>query len=113
MQDHFQAMKRIMRYVKGTLSYDLSFLNALSCKILGYSDTDWLVALRFIAPTMDIPSFLVEILYYEVQRNNQRCLAPAVYDAIITNVMLVTLRFKKNSTYIRELIATWKLPSLS
>lgn len=40
-QDHFQAVKRIMRYVKGTLSYGLSFSHATAPTILGYSDADW------------------------------------------------------------------------
>ncbi|XP_071727199.1 secreted RxLR effector protein 161-like [Rutidosis leptorrhynchoides] len=39
--DHFQAVKRILRYVKGTISYGLSFLHASSPNILGYSDADW------------------------------------------------------------------------
>nr|GEW93065.1 uncharacterized protein [Tanacetum cinerariifolium] len=41
MQDHFQAVKRILRYVKGTLSYGLSFSHAPSPTILGYSNADW------------------------------------------------------------------------
>ncbi|GJU78698.1 retrovirus-related pol polyprotein from transposon RE1 [Tanacetum coccineum] len=41
MQDHFQAVKRILRYVKGTISYGLSFLHTTSPTILGYSDADW------------------------------------------------------------------------
>nr|GEZ14261.1 hypothetical protein [Tanacetum cinerariifolium] len=41
MQDHFQAVKQIMRYVKGTLSYGLSFSHATAPTVLGYSDADW------------------------------------------------------------------------
>ena len=41
MQDHFQAVKRILRYVKGTLSYGLSFYHVASPSLLGYSDADW------------------------------------------------------------------------
>ncbi|GKF86249.1 putative zinc finger, CCHC-type containing protein, partial [Tanacetum coccineum] len=41
MKDHFQAVKRILRYVKGTLSYGLSFSHVASPSLLGYSDTDW------------------------------------------------------------------------
>lgn len=40
MQEHFQAVKRIMHYAKGTLSYGLSFSHATSPTILGYSDAD-------------------------------------------------------------------------
>lgn len=41
---HFRAAKRIMRYVKGTLDYDIMFPNnfaAKKCNVLGYSDSDW------------------------------------------------------------------------
>lgn len=38
--DHFQAVKRILRYVKGTLDYGLTFSAGLP-SILGYSDADW------------------------------------------------------------------------
>ncbi|XP_071726783.1 uncharacterized mitochondrial protein AtMg00810-like [Rutidosis leptorrhynchoides] len=41
MQDHFQAVKRILRYIKGTISFGLSFLHSPSPNILGYSDADW------------------------------------------------------------------------
>ncbi|XP_071703911.1 uncharacterized mitochondrial protein AtMg00810-like [Rutidosis leptorrhynchoides] len=39
--DHFQAVKRIIRYVKGTLVYGLSFHHASKPSLLGYSDADW------------------------------------------------------------------------
>ncbi|XP_071687848.1 secreted RxLR effector protein 161-like [Rutidosis leptorrhynchoides] len=41
MQVHFQAVKRIVRYIKGTISYGLSFLHSSSPNISGYSDADW------------------------------------------------------------------------
>nr|GEV83730.1 hypothetical protein [Tanacetum cinerariifolium] len=41
MKDHFQAVKRILRYVKSTLSYGLSFSHGTSPSILGYSNADW------------------------------------------------------------------------
>nr|GFA01142.1 putative zinc finger, CCHC-type [Tanacetum cinerariifolium] len=40
-KDHFQVVKTILRYVKGTLSYGLSFSHAASPSLLGYSDSDW------------------------------------------------------------------------
>ncbi|XP_014496794.1 uncharacterized protein LOC106758380 [Vigna radiata var. radiata] len=39
--DQFQAVKRILRYVKGTMSYGLSFTRGASLNVLGYSDADW------------------------------------------------------------------------
>lgn len=39
--DHFQAVKRILRYVKGTLSYGLDFNCPHSSSLISYSDADW------------------------------------------------------------------------
>ncbi|GKA77787.1 retrovirus-related pol polyprotein from transposon TNT 1-94 [Tanacetum coccineum] len=38
---HFQSVKRILRYVKGTITYGLIFRRPHSNSILGYSDADW------------------------------------------------------------------------
>lgn len=41
--DHWQGIKRIMRYIKGTLDYGIEF-NASendAIKLIGYSDADW------------------------------------------------------------------------
>lgn len=41
-REHFQAMKRILRYIKGTLSYDLHFSSSSSAfGLVSYSDADW------------------------------------------------------------------------
>ncbi|XP_071694818.1 uncharacterized mitochondrial protein AtMg00810-like [Rutidosis leptorrhynchoides] len=40
-RDHFQAVKRIIRYVKGTMTYGLKFLLSPSSTLLGYSDANW------------------------------------------------------------------------
>ncbi|XP_042983281.1 uncharacterized mitochondrial protein AtMg00810-like [Carya illinoinensis] len=37
---HFQVVKLILRYIKGTLRYGLSFTPSYSCNILAYSDSD-------------------------------------------------------------------------
>lgn len=39
--DHFQIGKRILRYVKGTLTYGLTFSNVPMRSLISYSDTDW------------------------------------------------------------------------
>ncbi|KAK9074370.1 hypothetical protein SSX86_006968 [Deinandra increscens subsp. villosa] len=38
---HFQSVKRILRYIKGTLDFGLTFSRSKSSNILGYSDADW------------------------------------------------------------------------
>ncbi|XP_021971679.1 uncharacterized mitochondrial protein AtMg00810-like [Helianthus annuus] len=40
-EDHFQMVKRIMRYVKGTITYGLRFTTPTVSKLIGYSDADW------------------------------------------------------------------------
>ncbi|XP_052623860.1 uncharacterized mitochondrial protein AtMg00810-like [Lactuca sativa] len=39
--DHFQGVKRILRYIKGTVSFGLTFKKPNDTSILGYSDADW------------------------------------------------------------------------
>eukprot|EP00257_Ricinus_communis_P019919 XP_015579038.1 uncharacterized protein LOC107261802 [Ricinus communis] len=38
---HFQAAKRILRYVKGTVSYGVKFLQVKNFNLCGYNDSDW------------------------------------------------------------------------
>ncbi|CAK9147315.1 unnamed protein product [Ilex paraguariensis] len=40
-ESHFKAVKRVLRYVKGTLSYGIKFSTCQSFKLQGYSDSDW------------------------------------------------------------------------
>ena len=40
-QQHWVAVKRILRYLKGTSNYRLSFKNNSGSEITGYSDADW------------------------------------------------------------------------
>ncbi|XP_022003360.1 uncharacterized mitochondrial protein AtMg00810-like [Helianthus annuus] len=39
--DHLQNVKRILRYVKGTVNFGLVFSRPTQTKIIGYSDADW------------------------------------------------------------------------
>ncbi|KAF5480179.1 hypothetical protein F2P56_000945 [Juglans regia] len=38
---HFQAVKRIIHYVKGTLHFGLKFTSSSSMSLVAYSDVDW------------------------------------------------------------------------
>ncbi|KAA3486727.1 laccase-2-like [Gossypium australe] len=38
---HFKAAKRVLRYVKGALSYGVKFMKTEKLKLVGYTDSDW------------------------------------------------------------------------
>ncbi|XP_047268133.1 secreted RxLR effector protein 161-like [Capsicum annuum] len=38
---HLRAVKRILRYIKGTIDYGVKFEKSQSFKLLGFSDSDW------------------------------------------------------------------------
>ncbi|KAA3486344.1 pleiotropic drug resistance protein 3-like [Gossypium australe] len=38
---HFKAAKRVLRYIKGTLSYEVKFEKGNELRLVGYSDSDW------------------------------------------------------------------------
>ncbi|XP_016672993.1 uncharacterized mitochondrial protein AtMg00810-like [Gossypium hirsutum] len=40
-ESHFRAAKRVLRYIKGTLSYGMLFTKAENLKLVGYCDSDW------------------------------------------------------------------------
>ena len=39
--EHWAGVKRVLRYVKGTLDYGLRFVNSDTFELSGYSDSDW------------------------------------------------------------------------
>ena len=40
-QAHWVGIKRVFRYIRGTLNYGLVYRSSESCKLYGYSDSDW------------------------------------------------------------------------
>ncbi|XP_052488061.1 uncharacterized mitochondrial protein AtMg00810-like [Gossypium raimondii] len=40
-QQHYKAGKRVLRYIKGTLSHGIHFSRAKELKLIGYTDSDW------------------------------------------------------------------------
>ncbi|XP_023729834.1 uncharacterized mitochondrial protein AtMg00810-like [Lactuca sativa] len=44
--DHFQAVKRILQYVKGTISFGLTYSRPHKASVVGYSDINWACCLE-------------------------------------------------------------------
>ncbi|GKB76420.1 ribonuclease H-like domain-containing protein [Tanacetum coccineum] len=42
-EPHFSALKRILRYVRGTLDYGLQLFSSSTTDLVAYSDADWLL----------------------------------------------------------------------
>ncbi|KAG8480148.1 hypothetical protein CXB51_024926 [Gossypium anomalum] len=40
-KDHFRAVKRVLRYIKGTLNYGMHYSKAKDLRLIGYTDSDW------------------------------------------------------------------------
>ena len=38
---HFDAVKRILRYVKGTINFGIQYKETKDCQVMGYCDTDY------------------------------------------------------------------------
>ncbi|XP_023753130.1 uncharacterized mitochondrial protein AtMg00810-like [Lactuca sativa] len=55
---HYQAVKRLMRYVKGTISFGLSFSKPTYTTLVGYSDADWARCLETRRSTYGYSIFL-------------------------------------------------------
>ncbi|KAJ0781817.1 putative RNA-directed DNA polymerase [Helianthus annuus] len=56
--DHFQSVKRILRYVKGTLSFGLTFSRHHKPSLVGFSDADWARCLETRRSTYGYSIFL-------------------------------------------------------
>ncbi|KAA3463051.1 hypothetical protein EPI10_029477 [Gossypium australe] len=39
--NHYRSAKRVLRYVRGTLSHGVKFVKTEKIKLLGYFDSDW------------------------------------------------------------------------
>uniref|UniRef100_A0A251TUQ9 Putative zinc finger, CCHC-type n=1 Tax=Helianthus annuus TaxID=4232 RepID=A0A251TUQ9_HELAN len=56
--DHFQGVKRILRYIKGTLSFGLTFSKPSQNTLIGFSDADWARCLETRRSTYGYSIFL-------------------------------------------------------
>ncbi|KAD5803270.1 hypothetical protein E3N88_14630 [Mikania micrantha] len=55
---HFQEVKRILRYIKGTLAFGISFTKPSDPSLIGFSDADWARCLETRRSTYGFSIFL-------------------------------------------------------
>ncbi|KAJ0834758.1 putative RNA-directed DNA polymerase [Helianthus annuus] len=55
---HFQEVKRILRYIKGTITYGIHYSHPIHTSLLGYSDADWARCLETRRSTYGYSIFL-------------------------------------------------------
>jgi hypothetical protein len=41
LEVHWNAMKRVLKYLKGTLDYGIKYTDSFDVELIGYSDSDW------------------------------------------------------------------------
>ncbi|XP_021992186.1 uncharacterized mitochondrial protein AtMg00810-like [Helianthus annuus] len=56
--DHFKEVKRILRYLKGTIAFGLHYSRPTTTSLLGYSDADWAHCLETRRSTYGYSIFL-------------------------------------------------------
>ena len=76
-ETYWAAVKRIMRYLKGTSSFGLHLTRDSSFSLHGFTDADWAGGVLMIENLLvDILSFLVRPLFYENLGSNALLLVP-------------------------------------
>jgi hypothetical protein len=75
-EDHFRALKRILRYVKGTVLHGLQLHRNPYRDLLAYSDADWAGCPDTRRFTTGYLTFLGPIISPGAPRNNPLFLAP-------------------------------------
>jgi hypothetical protein len=55
-EHHFQAVKRILRYIKGTLHFGLKITPSTTFNISAFSDADWLAVQIPVDQHLNMPS---------------------------------------------------------
>ena len=68
---HMKAVKRILRYLKGTLDFGLFYSSSKKFKLVGYCDSDFAGDLDDRKSTVDFVFFMDDSALAGVQKNNQ------------------------------------------
>ena len=73
---HWGAVKRILRYLRGTTTYGLHITHSSSFALHGFTDADGQVVLMITSPQVVISSSLIRLLSLGNLASNEQLLAP-------------------------------------
>ncbi|GJY03720.1 ribonuclease H-like domain-containing protein [Tanacetum coccineum] len=88
-EPHFAALKRVMRYVKGTLDFGLHLYASATTSLVGYTDVDWAGCPSTRMSTSDYCVFLGDnLLSWSAERQHiiSRSSAEAEYRGVVNVV---------------------------
>jgi len=68
---HLDAVKRILRYVKGTINFGIMYKKTIDCQVMGYCDADYAGIVAHDDQLQDISLVLDLELYHGAVRDNQ------------------------------------------
>ncbi|KAA3487158.1 chitinase 1-like [Gossypium australe] len=109
--NHFQAAKRVLRYIKGTLSFGMMFTKVDSMNLICFADSDWIGSIDDMKSTSGScsPSNLVKEDHarYELasKRSNRYQVCDQSAVAIAKNLVFhgKTKHFKIKFHFVREM----------
>jgi len=94
---HWVAVKRILRYLKGTTSYGFHITRGSSFALHGFTDADWLVVLMIVSLRAAILYFLVRRRFLGNPASNALLLAPLLRLSIKPLLMVPLKSFGFNT----------------
>ena len=68
---HWKALKRVLRYIQGTVSLGLFHLKTEDCTLVGYSDIDWFGDIDNPKSTSGYVFFMGNIAFTWLSKNNR------------------------------------------
>ncbi|XP_017613440.1 secreted RxLR effector protein 161-like [Gossypium arboreum] len=66
--NHFQATKRVLKYIEGTLNFGMMFTKVDSMKLLGFTDSDWAGLIDDMKSTQGICLPLVQLIFFLISK---------------------------------------------
>jgi hypothetical protein len=105
------TLKRIIRYIHGTIDFGLHLYPSSVRKLVSYTDVDWLVVQTLGVPPLVIVFILATISSHGVSNANTHFLGQAQKPTLLQFVFLVTLTyatFIKNVTNIDDFVTFFK-----